>query len=186
MLKRLAFLFLSVGALSFMQATTLVVSGSGKFSATDTADSLVTPGDTFSLSFLVPSTLTISSSNSTTTSFDVPIINFEYSLNGATVAATPTEVTFYTGAGGGDFAVQFASAEFLFSGAQLFSGTTTAPTFATTSLSNQTFIFFDNNNVDSGTATAAVSLTPEPSSLLLLFCGGILCAVGIRKSARVS
>jgi hypothetical protein len=188
MLKRLALLTLSLGACSFLNASTLYVQTTGLFSSTDTADSFITPGDTFKLSFVVNSSPVISASNSTTLSFDLPVIDFSYYLNGVLVpnAAQPSEITFYTAADGGGFEVAFGqSAEFLINSSQIFSGTTTAPSFSAGIFSNQSFLFLDNNNVDTNAASVSVTPTPEPSSILLLLCGASLVAVGFRKSARV-
>jgi hypothetical protein len=187
MLKRLALLTLSLGACSFVNASTLYVQTSGQFSSTDTADTYVTPGDTFTLSFVVPSSPVISASNSTSLSFDVPVVDFSYRLNGvADAVGLPSEITFYTAADGGGFEVAFGSStEFLISSSQIFSGVTTAPAFSAESFPGQSFLFLDNNNVDANSATVAVTPTPEPSSALLLLCGVALVAVGFRKPARV-
>jgi hypothetical protein len=185
MLKRLALLTLTLGASSFLDASTLYVQTTGLFSSTDTADSFVIPGDTFKLSFVVNSSPVISPSNATSLSFDLPVIDFSYSLNGALVpsAALPSELTFYTTADGGGFEVAFGpSTEFLISSSQIFSGSTTAPAFSAGSFANQSFLFLDSNNVDSNSASVAVTPTPEPSSALLLLCGVSLVAVGLRKS----
>lgn len=156
----------SAGPISF-----LTVSASGTFSgpAIDTADSLVTPGDTLTLTFEVPTSPTIT--NSTTLSFDVPVLGFVYDLNGSpdATAPQPTEITFYTAADGGGYQVAFGpSAEFLFSSSQIFTGTTAVPAFAPGTFNNQSYLFLDNNNVDSNSATAILAPAPEPSSILLL------------------
>ena len=180
----LAVLFLAVCGMC--SASTLYVTGSGTFSPTDTADTFVTPGDVFSLQFVVQSDPTITSGNFTALSFDVPVLGFSYALNGSTISVpAPTEIAFYTAADGGGFEVDFApSTEFLFSSSQIFSGTTAAPTFSPGTFGSQSFLFLDNNNVDSNSATVTVAPTPEPSSLLLLLCGCIGCFVfALRKSA---
>lgn len=179
---------LSLAICATCSASQLYITATGTFGATDTADAFVTPGDLFSLQFVVPGSPTITASNSTTVSFDVPVSDFSYALNGAPVAVPqPTEITFYTAADGGGFEVAFGpSTEFLFSSAQIFSGTTAAPTFSASTFSNPTFLFLDNNNVDTNPAAVTLASTPEPSSILLLLCGGIgLFAVGVRKAARV-
>jgi hypothetical protein len=189
MFKTLLLSVLCLAGCEMCTAGSLFVTGSGIFSATDTTDAYVIPADTFSLQFLVPTSPITNGSNSTTLSFDVPIAGFTYELNGIVdPVSPPTEITFYTAADGGGFEVDFgASTEFLFSGSQIFSGTTAAPTFSSGTFDDQSFLFLDNNNVDSNSATVVVGPTPEPSSILLLLCGGIgLLAVGIRKSARVA
>jgi hypothetical protein len=114
-------------------------------------------------------------------------------LNGAPVNVTPTEIRFNTLANGGPFDVTFGTglnaAEFDFQGAQLFSGTTTAPTFSANSFPVSSWTFSDPSNFDRETPTSLsvqATATPEPSSVLLSACGGIaLLTVGIRRSARV-
>jgi hypothetical protein len=171
----LAGLFLTVCGMS--SAATLYVTGSGTFGGIDTPDTFVTPGDTFALKFVVPTSPTINGSNSTTLSFDVPVIGFSYTLNGSMLSVpAPTEITFYTAADGGGIAVDFGpNTEFLFGSSQIFSGTTATPAFSSGSFASQNFLFLDNNNVDSNSATVTVAPTPEPSSLLFMLCGGIGC-----------
>jgi hypothetical protein len=188
MMKSLLLSMLSLGVCAMCSASSLYVTGSGTFSPTDTPDTFVTPGDTFSVQFVVPSSPTTNGMNSTTVSFDVPVSNFSYALNRIPVSVPqPTEITFYTAADGGGFAVDFGpSTEFLFSSSQIFAGTTAAPTFSPGMFSGQSFLFLDSNNVDSNSATVTVAPTPEPASILLVLCGVIgLIAVRTRKSARV-
>lgn len=177
---------LSLTAIGMCSAGPIFVTGTGTFSAADTPDTFVTPGDTFALSFYVPSNPVIPPSGFTSVSFDVPVAGFTYRLNGVTDSVPqPTELTFYTAADGGGFQVDFGpSTEFLFSGSQMFSGTTAAPIFSVGSFPAQSFLFLDNNNVDTNSATVALTSAPEPSSILLLLCGAIgLLALGARKSA---
>ena len=156
------------------------------FSPTDTADTFVVPGDTFSFGFDLAATPTITAGNFTNVSFDVPAVNFTYALNGTVVSVpAPTEITFYTAADGGGFAVAFPSAEFIFGSSQLFTGTTATPTFSTGTFTNQSFIFLDSSNVDGNSATVALASVPEPSSGLLVLGGCIgAFAIGMRKSGR--
>ena len=188
-------LFLSVlfGAASgIASASSLYVTASGTFSSTDTADSIVVPGDSFSLSFVVNSNPTLSSADYTTVSFDVPTLQFSLDVNGTPITtAQPSEITFDTAANGGGFSVQFPPAasgpDFLFSGPQLFTGPTSAPVFSAGSVSGATFTYLDSTNYDPG-GPAAITLTPtpEPSSVLLLFCGGLgFVAARVRKSVSV-
>jgi YVTN family beta-propeller protein len=180
-------LILSLVVCGTCSAGSLYVIGSGTFSATDTADTFVTPNDAFSVEFLVPTNPTLTPGEYNSLSFDVPVSGFTYELNGIVDSVpSPTEITFYTAADGGGFEVDFGpSTEFLFGSSQIFSGTTAAPVFSAGEFSGQTFLFLDNNNVDANAATVAVTPTPEPSSILLLLLGGIgLFAIGARKSAK--
>jgi hypothetical protein len=165
---------LSLAVCGLCNAGQLTVIGTGTFSATDTPDAFVIPGDTFTLQFVVPAVPTITCCNSTSVSFDVPVAGFTYFLNGTMVSVPPpSEITFYTVNDGGGYAVDFGpSTEFLFGPSQIFAGTTAAPTFSPGNFANQDFVFFDANNVDANSATVTVT-TPEPSTGLLLLGGGI-------------
>lgn len=188
MFKTLLLSVLCLATCGIASAGSLFVTATGTFSAVDTGDTYVTPGDTFSLAFLVPTSPITNGTNSTTLSFDVPVGLFTYKLDGIVdPVPPPTEITFYTAADGGGFEVDFGpDTEFLFSSSQIFSGTTAAPTFSPGTFDDQSFLFLDDNNVDSNSATVTVTPTPEPSSILLLLCGGLcLFAVGMRKSARI-
>jgi hypothetical protein len=190
MRKSLLLFVMSTAVSGLCSASSLFVTGTGTFSATDTADPFVTPNDVFSLQFVVPDIPTITGTNSTTLSFDVPVEAFTYDLNGTVddLVPQPTEITFYTADDGGGFAVAFGSStEFLFSSSQIFSGTTAAPAFSPGTFDDQSFLFLDQNNGDSNPATVTVAPTPEPSSILLLLAGLVgLCAFAARKSARVA
>lgn len=186
MLRPLLLGTLTVALCGMCSASSLYFTGTGTFSATDTPETAVTPGDTFSFSFVVPSNPVTNSTNSTTLSFDVTPLFFTYKLNGTTVnIGQPTAITFDTSANGGGLTLNLPNnTEFILSSSQYFTGTTAAPVFSPTSFPSETFLFLDNSNVDPGAATASLTLTPEPSSLLLL-CGGLgLLAVGVRKSVR--
>ena len=178
----------SILALSFCTAGfagTLDVNASGTFSPTDTADTFVTPGGTFDISFLVDSNPVLSTSDYTSVSFDVPVSSFTYTLDGVPVSVTPTEITFDTLANGGGFALQFPTAEFIFSGDQMFSGLTLAPVFSTGKYSESwELIDVLGPNFDSG--TGPVTVTPEPSFLPILLCGGLaVLAFRSRKFTQV-
>ncbi len=164
-------------------ADSLTITADGTFSATDTADALVVPGDPFTLSFEVQTNPVIPSSDYTTVSFDVPITDFQYTVGGNPVSATPTDITFYTEPDGGGFEVDFSGAEFLFGGDQLFTGPTSSPVFTEGTLNSTSWLFLDNSNVDSG-STTRFTITPEPSFLPILLCGGLaIAAVRFKKPA---
>lgn len=187
MIKSLPIGVLSLILCGICSASTLYVSASGTFSLADPPDNFVTPGETFSLSFVVNSNPVTNSSNSTTLSLDVPVSNFSYDLNQHPVnIPQPGEITFYTSANGGGFAVQFATAEFIFGNSQIFSGTTVAPVVSAGTFASQTYTFLDSNNLDSGAATITAAATPEPSSVFLLLGGGVgLIVAARRKSFRI-
>ena len=181
----LPILTLSISALA--SASTLTITAGGTFSPTDTADTYVTPNSIFSLSFLVASNPVIPPADFTTVSFDVPVADFKYTVNGTPVNVTPGEITFDTSGNGGGFSVDFSNAEFIFSGDQMFSGTTSAPVFAAGTFDSTGWTFLDNSNVDAGSTAPFQSIqnAPEPSSFSILLCGCLaLAAVGFKKTRR--
>lgn len=193
MFRKLLLTAVSLAATTICSASSLYFTGTGTFSAGDTPDAFVIPGDTFSFSFVVPSNPVTNANNSTSLSFDVTPILFTYRLNGSPVSVgQPSEITFYTTGDGGGFALNVppssSGTEFIFSdpaNTAYFSGTTANPVFSPAKFLSESFLFLDPNNGDIGSATAALTPTPEPSSILLLFCGGVgLLTVGIHKSVR--
>ncbi len=181
----LPILTLSISALA--SASTLTITAGGTFSSTDTPDTYVTPNAMFSLSFLVNSNPVIPAGDFTTVSFDVPVADFEYTVNGTGVNVTPGEITFDTSANGGGFTVNFSNAEFIFGGDQMFSGNTSSPVFAAGTFDSTGWTFLDNDNVDAGSTSSfqSVQNTPEPSSFSILLCGCLaLAAVGFKKTRR--
>ena len=168
--------------------TLLLVSASGQFSSSDVADSLVAPNGVFSLTFSVDSTPTPLAGTVDSLGFDVPVQYVAYELNGAPVSVVPSEIRFNTLANGGLFDVTIGSGltedEFEFEGDQAFSGTTAAPVFATGQYDISETLYSDPENFDFPTtsATASISPSPEPSTVLLISCG--LAAVMGRKFRR--
>ncbi|HEY6331987.1 MAG TPA: hypothetical protein VI756_21845, partial [Blastocatellia bacterium] len=176
MTKTMLLSLLTISLAASARADTVVASGT--FSSTDMSDSFVIPGDPFSLSFQVVALPVLTPSQYTSVSFAVPILGFSYDLNNLPISVTPTGITFYTAADGGGFAVNFPTAEFIFSGSQIFSGPTSAPSFVLGSHPSTGWTFLDSNNIDFG-AGSAITVTPEPSSLVLFsFIGLVL--VGVR------
>jgi hypothetical protein len=153
----------------------LTVSASGQFSGSDVADSsLVAPNGVFSLSFVLDSNPTPLAGTVTSLSFDAPLLGFTYKLNDIAVNITPSEISFNTLANGGLFDVTFgsglSSSEFVFEGAQTFSGTTAAPVITMGTYPVSSWIFSDPANYDFGTpgASASIGPVPEPSTIFLL------------------
>lgn len=178
MAKSMLLFFLALAVCSGVSAVPLYVSASGQFSSTDVAGQLVAPNGLFRLMFAVDSSQTPLSGTVTTTGFDVPVAAFSYSLNGSSINAAPSEIRFNTLANGGLFDVTFGSglsaAQFSFQGAQIFSGTTAAPTFAIGSYALTSWTYSDAANFDTRTPTGAassVSAVPEPSSIFLTLGG---------------
>lgn len=99
------------------------------------------------------------------------IHNVAYDFNG--IAQTPETFYFYTaGLGGG-----VSSSEFSFGNPQLFSGSTSAPTFLTGVFASYDFVVSAPATV---TITPATSPVPEPSNMIL-FGTSILGAAGALK-----
>jgi hypothetical protein len=183
-------LIAATAACGIASASASYVSVSGQFSGSDTANSLVAPDGKFSLTFTVDNSPMPVSGSVTSLGFDLPVAGFSYSLNGTNVPVTPSEIRFNTGANGGLFDVTFGSglnaSEFDFEGAQLFGGTTSAPTFANGNFTFTGLTYSDPSNFDAQTlsATASVTATPEPSSIWLMLSGIATAFAGaaVRKS----
>jgi hypothetical protein len=179
-----------MAAASGANASVLFITESGVFSSTDTPNTLVAPGGTFSISFDVPSTGGAVSSTVTSAGFDVAFSNFSYKLNGATVNATPSDINFDTLGNGGGFEVDFGlgltAQNFSITGAQMFTGTTAAPVFAIGSYSVSGVTYSDPGNFDLVPTATNVSITaaPEPSTTLFVSLGTLaLVGLSIRKLA---
>jgi len=193
MCKTLLLYLLSVAACGLVTASPLYVSTSGVFSSSDSSGALVAPNKPFTLQFAVDTNPTPLSGTVTSLGFDVPVLAFSYSLNNVPVNASPREIRFSSLANGGLFDITFGSglnaAEFAFEGPQIFSGSTSSPAFAVNKYPVSSWTYSDPINYDVETPVAlsvAVTPTPEPSSILLLLCGGIaLLTVSIQKSVRV-
>jgi PEP-CTERM motif-containing protein len=105
------------------------------------------------------------------------IHNVAYDFNG--IAQTPETFYFYTaGLGGG-----VGSSEFSFGNPQLFSGSTSAPTFLTGVFASYDFVVSAPATVTIAPATTPV---PEPSSLILLGTGILGAAGALKKKLRSS
>jgi hypothetical protein len=180
-------LLISIAACGIASASTLEVSVSGDFSSSDVAGPLVQPGDPFTMSFDVQSPTTPLGGTVTSLSFDVPIEDFTYTLDGTPVSVTPSEITFDTLANGGLFNVTFGTGlnaeEFSFEGDQAFSGTTSAPTFSAGSFNVSSWTYSDPNNFDIEAPialNAKFTQVPEPSSLVVIL-GGFLALIAVRS-----
>jgi len=160
---------------ALVDASTLVVSVSGQFSASDVASSIVTPNAAFSVSFDVDSNPTPLAGTVSTLGFDAPVLSFYYSLNGVRVPSlNPSEIHFDTLANGGLFDLTFgagiSATQFVFEGPQIFGGSTAAPTFTSGKFTLANWTVSDPQNYDSQSPAAAlvtVAAAPEPSSLAL-------------------
>jgi YVTN family beta-propeller protein len=185
----LFFLATAIAVCGTASASTLFVSATGQFSGSDVGDSpLVTPNGVFSLSFAVDSNPAPLVGSVSSLGFDVPVEDFSYSLNNATINVTPSEITFYTLADGGLFTVAIGSGlsglAFLFEGSQVFTGTTASPVFAPGAFAITQWTFSDPGNFDSQTplaAFASVTPTPEPSSVFFLTGGLVVLIRELRK-----
>jgi hypothetical protein len=187
MLKRI--LLFSMATAGMACASTVGISASGQFASSDTANQFVSPNGQFSLAFTFDSAFTPAAV--TSLGFDVPVVSATYTLNGTANTITPSEVRFNTAANGGLFDITFGSgltaAEFVFQGAQAFTGTTSTPVFATGSFSLSGWTFSDPQNFDSQSPSAqaaTIVLTPEPVSAGSLLAGLAIVTAGLRKSRR--
>jgi 4-phytase/acid phosphatase len=190
---------LSIGTLlltcAAASASSIDISTTGRFSSSDaSAGSLVAPGAVWSLNFIASSTLVIS--NGSATSFDIAFSSFRYTLNGISVAATPSSIRLYDTPDGGLFTLFFGPEtgfttsgqpipEFSFEGAQLFIGSLTSPTLLTGSFSVSDWTYSDTVNFDdhpSGDSPVLATTVPEPASLA--FAGLALLVLGVFSLRR--
>ena len=167
-------------------AGTIFYSDSGTFSGPTPSTAFSGPSQAWAFSFQAdtnPAVLEFGNGG-----FDFAFSNFNYSLNGSTVAITPTSIRFFTAANGGAFFICFgppACGMGVFpnglgtGGPQLYSGPNSAPTLLPGPFIALQFAVSVNsvayNQVD--TTLQAVA-TPEPATLLTLAVG--LLALGGR------
>jgi len=125
----------SFSAATVTAGTILDVSTGGTFASGTPSSSWTGAGDTWTFSFLVNSTPSITS-YSTGTNFDLPFSNFVYTLNGSPVSVGAVDVVFYSSGDEGLFNICFFGCNaadeptngFEFQGAQAYSGSESAPT----------------------------------------------------------
>ena len=190
MLKQtLLLLSISVAACGMANASTVTVTASGQFSGSDVADSLAAPNEIFSLSFDVLTNPTPLPGTVTSLGFDLPVEDFNYTLNHVAIAVAPSEIRFNTLANGGLFDITIGTGlnaeEFSFEGNQAFSGTTAAPVFTVGKLTVTDWTYSDPSNFDTEAAgTASTVPTPEPSTLLIAGCG-LVALLGWKMRAKV-
>ena len=144
------------------------------------------PDGIFNLSFVVDSNPTPEAGTVTVNSFDAPITDFSYTLDGAPISATPSEITFETLANGGLFNLPFgrdsAPKNSVLKATRAFSGNTSAPTFSAGSLSVSSWTYSDPNNYDFETPVALdahIAPVPEPSSAFPIL-GGLVALIAVR------
>jgi hypothetical protein len=170
-------LALALGAVS-ASADTLVVSESGVFAANAPITAESAPNESWSFSFLISSTPVVNyvtNFGGPDCGFDTQFSDFNYTLNGAPVAVVGPDVQFFDSAVGGGGTVFFADLDnFQLFTAQVFTGTFENPTMVQgiypidpTQSVFQTDFMGSNATPLSG----HLSITPEPSSFLLLASG---------------
>jgi hypothetical protein len=166
-------------------ATVVDFSVSGVFSLSDIANPPIEqPGETFTIAFAIPTNPTPLAGSVSSLGFDIAPGGVYYTLNGAPVSLTSSEVSFYTLADGGGVNVTFGTGltaeSFSFQGAQLFTGTTAAPVFSVGAFSVASFLYSDASNFDTTATTSGVTLSPAPEpSTYLLVSAGILSIIGL-------
>jgi hypothetical protein len=172
---------------------TLTVASSGMFSNTAPTTTWSAPSTSWSFSFNVSNTPTVSNVDSF--GFDATYSGFSYLLGGGNVASTP-RIRFFTSIAGGLFSIYFVDSSidgvpgtgFVFNGGQAFSNTTAAPTILTGVPTTGAFFYAGGQVVDSF-AGDVVNITapgsaPEPVSLALVAAG--CCLFGwMRRRQRV-
>jgi hypothetical protein len=190
--RSLLIFLMAIAGSAVVSATPLYVSTSGRFSSADVAGPLVSPNQVFSLTFVVDSNPTPIAGTVTSLGFDPSFSDFHYTLNGVATSASPSEIRFNTLTNGGLFDVIFGSgltaSEFSFSGAQVFSGSTSVPVIAPGQYPLSTWTFSNPSNFDVQSpigANVTVTPTPEPSSVVTVV-GGLagLIYLSRRRTTR--
>jgi hypothetical protein len=188
--RSLLLLVMAIAGSAVLSATPLYVSAGGRFSNTDVAGPLVGPNEVFSLTFVVDSNPTPVAGTVTALGFDPSFSDLHYTLNGVETPASASEIRFNTLANGGLFDIIFGSglnaSDFSFSGAQAFSGSTSVPMITPGQYGLSSGTFSDPNNYDMQSpigASAAVTLTPEPSSLATVL-GGLAALIYLSRRRR--
>ncbi len=178
-LKAILFLICAASALTAGSARAdLAYDVSGTFDSSTAFTSLSGASDIFDLKF------TLAQSPTPSTSFPgyftVAPTNLTYFLDGSPVPVSADNLAFYTQANGGLLSVDVStatdSAELVFSGNQLFSGTTASPVLTTGEFLANASSFAIVNGVPMTLHDGSVAAVPEPSAVALVLIGLVFWA----------
>jgi|ERR1700733_3377440 len=175
------------------QADTISYTDSGTFSSSTPSSEFSGPSETWAFGFEADSNPAVSDTGMG--GFDFAFSDFTYSLDGSTVAITPTFIRFFSAGNGGGFEICFNGTNVPtctdglgtgFSTLQLYTGSPSAPTLSLGTFDLDTFgVFVNSTEFDlPDTTLQASSTVPEPSTFLTLAAG--LVAMGWRLRSRRS
>jgi hypothetical protein len=182
----------SAGSLS---ASAITISANGTFTALTGNSTFSAPNETWAFSFVVDSQPAVSSVNSGNY-FDVSFSDFQYSLDGSSVAITPVDIRFFNDSQFGGFNLCFTTACSFFNspadgieieGPQMYQGSESAPTMLTGAFTSQFLdVFVDSDEYAQRRfqIVSATSSTPEPSTILPLTALLLLALVSRRLRPR--
>jgi hypothetical protein len=174
--------------------TNLLVSESGVWGPLTPSTDWTAPNESWSFSFITSSTPATSNvtHHSYGSGFDETFSDFSYTLNGSTVATTPTGIRWYSTGLGGLFNVDLAG-DFSFEpeGDQAYTGSESAPTIipGTYTLGDYSGIFllpsYDLLPLTGEVTITQVSAPEGGSSLLYLLLAAAFCGAAVFLRSRM-
>jgi hypothetical protein len=162
-------------------STLLIVSATGTYDQFTPSSFFTAPNGTWSLSFVTESNPPLS--NASPGAFFSPVFSsFTYSLNGASLAITPDDISFWNVPGNQPFILSLSvcwnslcaggtSDGIAFDTNQLYTGSELSPTIVPGVYHTSEFFIVHGSSYTEPNTTLTIAATPEPSVLLLTAVG---------------
>lgn len=178
----LAILAVATFGLTTASGSTLLVSESGVWSASAPITTWSAPDEPWSYSFLTSATPSVSDVVPGT-SFEGAFSDFTYVLNGALVAATPVDITWFNFSDGGLIDVDFSDGSFALGGDQAYTESESAPTIIPGAYPLGDSFFISGDAFEPLTGDLVITPVPEPATIGFLLIGSsLICGIGLLKS----